>query len=848
MKRRTMMYAPRAICIFSILALVLSAPVTAEHIKVDLDTRNDSTAAGFDSWQGSEGTYKAFGEMGISLDFLRLPSNTYWKINWYNKSGLNKYELAMDCLYANYDDGSQSHPSYNGGTILMTIEGLTEGTHTIITYHNAPWPISKYNRTICACKIYVDGVEQFTVQPSQYVTDDADVESTFFSVEATAGVPVIIKLEPVGDTSTQICTAVLSGFEIDNPAAIANYASDPTPADGDGHVFANNDDPIPGSAGTGHAELSWAPSEYAEHQDIYFGTGEADVTGATTATAGVYQGRHPGSVSTWNAANLDSKFTYYWRVDTVKPGGSITKGYIWKFRTRHLAFPTAEGYGRFAIGGRGGRVIHVTNLNDSGPGSLRAAVEAEGPRTIVFDVSGLIALRDRLILRNPYCTVAGQTAPGKGMCIRDYDFGTLGGSDFIIRYVRVRVGKEIGTDKTLGGMGMGSTDHSIMDHCSISWAQDEQFSSRSAGNITLQRTLISEALHVAGHNNYPFGKSHGFAASIGGDVASFHHNLLAHCEGRNWSLAGGLDPSSVHTGSLDIRNNVVYNWDGRTTDGGAKEVNFVRNYYKPGPASGDELDELNPQFEAPVFGPQQYYVEGNVMEGVHGPEGPLPPFEGVDPQGTQSWPVTVPEPFFEHYVTTQSAADAYDDVLADVGCNRPMLDDHDIRVINETRNGTFTYRGYITNRPGLIDNQADAGGWETYPEIHRPANFDTDGDGLPNWWEAAHHLNCNSPAGDFSDANGDINGDGYTNLEEYLNYLAAGGTQPSYSCTASIDSDLDGDCKVDLLDYAILADAWATQSASADIDGDTSVDSFDLMQLAMDWLKCNREPAAQCRP
>jgi len=547
------------------------------------------------------------------------------------------------------------------------------------------------------------------------------------------------------------------------------------PADEDMHVDVGNDDPEEGEASNGSTTLSWTPSSFAVSHDVYFGTSETDIQNATTTTPVIFKGNQ--IETTYPVTGLSPLHTYYWRIDEIDGTGTTTTGLVWSFRPRRTSFPGAEGWGRFAIGGRGGRVIHVTNLNDSGPGSLRAAVEAEGPRTIVFDVSGLITLTGRLILRNPYCTVAGQTAPGKGICTRDYDFGTLGGSDFIIRYIRVRVGKEIGTDKTLGGMGMGSTDHSIMDHCSISWAQDEEFSSRSAGNITLQRTLISEALHVAGHNNYPPGSSHGFAASIGGDVASFHHNLLAHCEGRNWSLAGGLDPSGVHTGSLDIRNNVVYNWDGRTTDGGAKQVNFVRNYYKPGPASGAELDELNPQFENPGFGPQQYYVEGNVMEGVHGPEGPLPPFEGVDPQGTQPWPATVPDSFFEHYVTTQSAADAYNDVLADVGCNRPMLDDHDIRIINETHNGTFTYRGYITGRPGLIDNQADAGGWETYPEIHREANFDTDGDGLPNWWEIQHGFDPNSPPGDYSDINGDPNSDGYTNLDDYLEYLAQGGTQ-----------------------------------------------------------------------
>ena len=142
----------------------------------------------------------------------------------------------------------------------------------------------------------------------------------------------------------------------------------------------------------------------------------------------------------------------------------------------------------------------------------------------------------------------------------------LGAHDVIIRYIRVRPGDTAGV--TLDGMGMASTDHSIIDHCSISWTQDEAFSSRGAKNITLQRTLISEALNVAGHKKYEKGKQHGFAASIGGDVGSFHHNLLAHCAGRNWSLAGGLDKAGRHTGRLDIRNNVVYNWGHRTTDGG----------------------------------------------------------------------------------------------------------------------------------------------------------------------------------------------------------------------------------------------------------------------------------------
>src|SRR5262245_54412031 len=271
------------------------------------------------------------------------------------------------------------------------------------------------------------------------------------------------------------------------------------------------------------------------------------------------------------------------RADELKsnPAGSI----------RMLAFPTAEGYGRFAAGGRGGRVIEVTNLNDSGPGSLRAAVEASGPRTVVFNVSGLITLESRLIIRstNSDLTIAGQTSPGKGICVRKYNVGMLGAHDVVVRYLRVRPGNISGT--TLDGMGMASSDNCIIDHCSISWTIDEAFSSRGAKNITLQRTLISESLNPTGH---------GFAGSIGGDVGSFHHSLLANNAGRNWSLAGAVDTMNRHAGRLDVRNMVVYNWGHRTTDGGAREVNFVNNYYKPGPASDIKV-YLRPQFEHPAF-------------------------------------------------------------------------------------------------------------------------------------------------------------------------------------------------------------------------------------------------------
>jgi hypothetical protein len=436
---------------------------------------------------------------------------------------------------------------------------------------------------------------------------------------------------------------------------------------------------------------------------------------------------------------------------------------------RRLAFPTAEGYGRFAAGGRGGRVIEVTNLNDSGPGSLRAAVETDGPRIVVFNVSGLITLESRLIIHstNSDLTIAGQTAPGKGICLRKYNFGMLGAHDVVIRYLRVRPGNISGT--TLDGMGMASSDNCIIDHCSISWTLDEAFSSRGAKNITLQRTLISEALNEAGHKKYPPGTQHGYAASIGGDIASFHHNLLAHCSGRNWSLAGGLTKSnSTYAGRLDLRNNVVYNWKNRATDGGAHEVNFVNNYYQPGPAT-KFFYALNAQYGG-FPGTQQYYFAGNLMPGHFGLTNQLDGREATTERGGKvptDYSPWVDKPFFEAYVRTQSAQEAYGNVLADVGCNKPVLDEHDQRVIQETRAGTFKYRGSKTELPGLPDSQDDVGGWEDYPVVHRPANWDTDHDGIPDDWEKQHGLNPADP----SDRNGDYNHDGYTNLEKYLNSL-----------------------------------------------------------------------------
>ncbi len=453
-----------------------------------------------------------------------------------------------------------------------------------------------------------------------------------------------------------------------------------------------------------------------------------------------------------------------------------------------LAFPTAEGYGRFAKGGRGGRVIEVTNLEDYDPtkseaiipGSFRAVVEAEGPRTIVFRTSGLIKLKRPCAVHNPFCTVAGQTAPGDGICLANFSAGAYGTHDVIIRFVRFRIGDF--ARKAMDGAGMSSCDNCIIDHCSISWSSDEGTSSRGAKNITFQRNIVAEALHHSYHydarDRTKF-ETHAFAGSISGDIGSYHHNLLAHCTDRNWSLAGGLDKTRHYAGRLDIRNNVVYNWTARTTDGGVLEMNYVNNYYKPYPKNPFvkwllKLDELHPE-----WGTEKYFMTGNVLEGYVNETNNWSAFQNG---ATVEKEVRVDQPIFDSFVKTHTAREAFTNVLANVGANFPKLDPIDRRIIEEARMGTVHYTGTKgptypgrggPNFAGIIDeptDDKDAQGspnfpWPEYKSA--PAPTDTDHDGMPDDWEKAHGLNPN----DANDGNKDRDGDGYTNLEEYLGWL-----------------------------------------------------------------------------
>lgn len=442
--------------------------------------------------------------------------------------------------------------------------------------------------------------------------------------------------------------------------------------------------------------------------------------------------------------------------------------------SRVPAFPGAEGYGMYAKGGRGGRVIEVTNLEDSGAGSLRAAIEAEGPRTVVFRVGGAIQLKSKLVIKNPFITIAGQTAPGDGIAVYGFTFGAYSSHDVVIRHMRIRIGDASGL--TLDGSGLGNCDNSIMDHCSISWSIDEGFSSRSARNITLQRCIISEPLNMSVHKHYiGTGKGHSFAGSVSGDIGSLHHNLLANCAGRNWSLAGGLTKKGEYMGRLDIRNNVVYNWAHRTNDGGAKAVNIVGNTYIPGPAS-KVFHLLMPDFGS-VKDPQTYYLEGNVMEG----------YPGYSPDNWANGAVKLQQKsleqiglgekevlklirleraFCEPQITVQSAAESYKDVIADVGANHPRLDSQDRRIVAEVLGRKTTFKGSKTGMSGIIDSQKDVGG---YPELKSgEAPLDTDHDGMPDTWEMQQGLN---PQDASDGAKLSPKHPGYTELEVYLNSI-----------------------------------------------------------------------------
>lgn len=721
-------------------------------VKIDFDQSGRPKAEvndpDYTAWVIASGNTSSYTENGVTFTISRTGTNgDNLGTNWYKAGIQAPYYARLVC-----DGLTVKGTTANlGAQIELKISGLATGEHTLLAFFNNV--DSPTTNTFSPIDISLDGnVVVNNLIPTVRATKTADAASSYLRFQATAGTDVVILIAAETSGTENVKNFIFNGFELNTPN-ISHQAINPDPKQNNEHIELTS----------GGKLLQWTAGSGAVSHNIYFGTDPTAVDNATTASP-EFKGNQALANNSYQVNGLYTGATYYWRVDEVLSNG-IEKGNVWRFRPAQLAFPDAEGYGRFARGGRGGKVVAVTNLNDSGPGSFREAVTNDiGPRTIVFNTSGVIQLQSRLVLSQPYVTVAGQTAPGKGICIRSAPFGVTG-NDAVVQNLRVRVG----AGPTFDGMGLTGADNSIIDHCSISWTIDESFSSRSGKNITLQRTLISEALNAANHQNYPTGTEHGYAATIGGDIGSFHHNLLAHCYGRNWSLGGGLDGNGAYAGKMDITNNVVYNWGGRTTDGGTKEVNFVNNYYKPG-AGSKIFVAFNQQNEGVGTGMQQCYFNGNVMPGYFD--------ESNQTAGRKASGNTVPydnfvnTPFFPSYVTTQSAKNAYKIVLSDVGCTQPEFDEHDQRIISETLNGTYSAVGSVTGKPGFPDNETDVGGFENYPTVLRDTNWDSDQDGLPNWWENIIGTNVNSAIGDSSDANADPNLDGYTHLDEYLQWMS----------------------------------------------------------------------------
>ena len=740
------------------LSLFLMVPVCKvfsqqPEVKIDLNMSGRPAAEveepGYTPWVITNGGPDSLTVNGVQFRFSKGVRGKTLSMTYY-KAGVqtpNFARLTCDGMFVKDGDFAA------GSEIILTIKGLPAGKHKLTTMHNAMDALTP--ATVCPIDVYVNDVLKINdLVPTIRLFKETECALAELDITAEAGKEVVVRFKAEESGSQPVKNVYINAVTL-NVVNVGLLSRTPTPAHKDEHVDA------PGNAFL----LKWETSSTALSHDVYFGKDSAAVADADK-TSPLFKGNRPRKDSSLAVSDLYSMDTYYWRVDEVDNNGTH-KGSVWMFRTRLLAFAEAEGYGRFARGGRGGKVVEVTNLNDDGPGSLRWAVTNNvGPRTIVFTVSGVIPLKSRLVLADPCVTIAGQTAPGKGICIRSSPFG-IGANDAILRNIRLR----LGAGPTADGMGMNG-NHSIMDHCSISWTIDEAFSSRGAKNITLQRTLISEALNIANHQNYPEGTGHGYAATIGGDISSFHHNLLAHNQGRNWSLGGGLDGNGFYSGKLDITNNVVYNWQKRTTDGGAMEVNFVNNYYKPGPSSTTKV-ALTADHEGVGKGSQRYYFAGNVMPGVFNE---ITQDKGrvirISNGAVVNWETWVTQPFFPSYMTSQKAYDAYKMVLSDVGANQPVFDRHDIRMVVETRDSTSSTIGSKSKLKGLIDHEDDAGGFENYPEEKRADNWDTDHDGMPDWWENTKGYNAKSTPGDFTESNGDPDKDGYTYLEEYLNWMA----------------------------------------------------------------------------
>lgn len=765
--------------------LLLSLPLQAQKIDFNLINQPVSQVneTGYTPWAVVTAAQDAMTVDGVKLTLSTTDGHTL-KSCWWKDGAKKLNQLIGDgvAVYALSSDGNTTQIQQGAVTLNVKIEGLKAGRHTLLAYHN-----NVDNYDAAPLKVLVNGREAQTgVAQTKRVSVTKDCGMSFVSFDVKENEAVTISYVSVPEaghdytqgyqTTTVTVNALI--FDAPNPKLTASVLS---PTNDNEHAACDG----------GSCTLQWTPGTASVKEHLYFGTDADNLKEVATVTP-------TDTIASYAVSGITSRNHYYWRVDEESSDGMVATGAVWSFRPRRIAFPGAEGYGRYAIGGRDGVVYHVTSLADNGdddaptPGTLRYGIKkVSGPRTIVFDVGGVITLKNRLTCSDKYVTIAGQTAPGHGIMLRNCPFGMA--SDGITRFMRVRLGHKTmedgvidhaGTDAAHGldGMGMAGNDNAIMDHCSIGWTIDEAFSSRNANNITLQRTLISEALNIAGHPNYAAGTGHGYAATIGGGqaggIGSFHHNLLAHNEGRNWSLSGGLDGEGYYDGHHDVFNNVVYNWMKRATDGGTHECNFVGNFYKMGPATTQKYI-LSADLEGTGKGTQSYYVHDNIRQAAG--NGTMTTDKLNDTyryrlSGGQvlSWDVFRTAPFFggESLATVQTAKAAYKNVLSDVGCNMPMLDNHDVRMITETAEGTTSTFGSRTKQNGIIDSEEDKG-CEGFSGLNietcqRQTGFDTDSDGMPDWWETARGLN---PRQDDHNAYANDTTE-YTNLEDYLNWIA----------------------------------------------------------------------------
>lgn len=439
--------------------------------------------------------------------------------------------------------------------------------------------------------------------------------------------------------------------------------------------------------------------------------------------------------------------------------------------TLPIAFPEAEGYGKYTTGGRGGSVFIVNNLNDNGTGSFREAAEKKYKRIIVFTVSGTIHLEKKLVIQGNV-TIAGQTAPGDGICIADHTV-SIGGDNIIVRFMRFRLGDKNQNGGMVDGSGgddaFGGTKKKniIIDHCSFSWSTDEAISIYAGDSTTLQWNLIAEPLNYSYH--FETGdadyENHGFGGIWGGLHSSFHHNLFAHCKSRTPRFNGVRHTTSEFA---DFRNNVIYNWGVNNVYAGEGGIyNIVNNYYKSGPSTSKNVkQQISNPFKRNDIPFGKWYVNGNFVYGselvtqnnhlgIKLNDGSKDDFDSV----------IVATAFSASVVKTSSAEVAYKEVLKNTGCIFPQRDTLDQRIIEDVINGTGKL---IDVQGGYVHGSTYEQTKNAWPVLKQlPAPKDSDQDGMPDNWEISKGLNPND-ATDSSQYKLDNN---YTNIEIYLNQL-----------------------------------------------------------------------------